>query len=130
MSRDMACSPVGDRCTYEASSGPVDFNGLRNFAVSPCVRSRKLLSDSGQDSPSGRTRLRRDWPSGQKRLRRGCLVRFLWSLTSGDVGELPHITNRGWGAPAPVSLYTRPKTFDGGICSSIFRKELGGSSSS
>jgi hypothetical protein len=35
------------------------------------VRWRELLSDFGQDWPSGRARLRRDWPSGQKRLRRG-----------------------------------------------------------
>jgi len=56
----MACSPVGDRCTYEASSGPVHFKGLRTLAEGRGVRSRNLPSDSGQDWPSGRTLLRRD----------------------------------------------------------------------
>lgn len=55
----MAWSPVGDRCTYQASSGPVNFKGLRVLAEGRGVRSRNLPSDSGQDWPSGQTRLRR-----------------------------------------------------------------------
>jgi hypothetical protein len=85
----MACSPVGDRCTYEASGDLVNFKGLRILAEIRGVRSRKLLSDSGQDWPSRRTRLRRDWPSGQTRLQRGLLGSLPLVAHAGSCGRAP-----------------------------------------